>query len=332
MIRNALTRGDLARQAAAGLLALALLATPAVAGSVLYVGNNASTTFVSIPLGGGSPTAQSFTTSHISEGRVAAMGPDGNLWVSDDTAAAIHEYNPATGAWIKDFRQAAGWSPQQFAFDGAGNVLVADDANGTISRYNATTAVKDAGFSISGLANPRGLAFGPDGYLYTAAYTSATVFRYDVSGANAVARPGPSMAGANFITSGTGFGTPFGIAFYNGYIYAATMTNHTVVRYLVSTDVQDTGFVLQSGHTPGSGTGIAIDAASGTLFVVDQANSVIDEYNASTGAFLGVVADPSNLIQTPSFISIVTPVPEPAEALLLALGAVAAFAGLRARS
>ena len=101
-----------------------------------------------------------------------AIGPDGNLYVSNSDDENVLRYNGTTGAFIDAFVPSGSGGlgdPASLIFRN-GFLYVANSSDpGAVSRFNATTGAFVDTFVASGsggLVDPEGMVFGPDGNLY----------------------------------------------------------------------------------------------------------------------------------------------------------------------
>ena len=104
--------------------------------------------------------------------RCAAVGPDGSLFVSDETDGRVLKLPAAGGApetWVQGLDDPAG-----LVFGPDGALYVADEGAGKVLRIGddrKPVAVAE------GLKKPRGLVFLPDGSLLVAERSSGTVYQ-----------------------------------------------------------------------------------------------------------------------------------------------------------
>ena len=137
----------------------------------LYVGSyNQSTVFrfdgsTGAPIDSGHPDSIGIFIPSAQNGNLGTpeqitFGPDGNLYVTDDTNSNVLRFDGATGIFIN-----------KFILDNAG-----------------------------GLSAPNGMAFGPDGHLYVSGFTNGTVLRYDGSSGNFIDEYATGLNNATFLT------------------------------------------------------------------------------------------------------------------------------------
>ncbi|MGA2184574.1 MAG: NHL repeat-containing protein, partial [Bryobacteraceae bacterium] len=111
------------------------------------------------------------------------FGPDGNLYVADNSASAILRYDGTTGAFIGVFAPVSG-DPTSLNFGPDGNLYVSLFYGHVIERYNGATGADMGAFvpaGSGGLDWDYGIAFGPDGNLYETERYAHSVKRFDGS-------------------------------------------------------------------------------------------------------------------------------------------------------
>src|SRR5262245_17501189 len=111
------------------------------------------------------------------------FGPDGNLYVADNSGNRVLEYNGMTGSFIRSFASGNGLLlPTGLTFGPDGNLYVSSDSNNRVLEFNGTTGafIGDfVGAGSGGLTDPHGLIFRGDGYLYVSG--GSGVRRYDAT-------------------------------------------------------------------------------------------------------------------------------------------------------
>jgi outer membrane protein assembly factor BamB len=110
-----------------------------------------------------------------------AFGPDGNLYVADQSNGSVLRFNPSTGALIGTFvAPVSGSVPFAITFGPDGNLYLADNM-GYIRRYNGSSGAPTGTFTCAppsgGTCYPFGLTFGPDGNLYVSDLSSRGVLK-----------------------------------------------------------------------------------------------------------------------------------------------------------
>ncbi|MBI4518975.1 MAG: right-handed parallel beta-helix repeat-containing protein [Deltaproteobacteria bacterium] len=208
----------------------------------------------------------------------------------------------------------------------AQEILVADGLTNSVQRYDATAGTFLGTFaSGGGLSGPYGLAFGPDGNLYVSSFSSNQVLKYSRStgaflGEFAAANRPFSIAfgsdGDLYVQSDTG-----GISRFDGSTGAALgiaiaspgPANETFFSMAIGPgDVMYVGGPVSGGgsgsisrydyHTGtflgefatgfDDGPRMPIWDVSGDLLSADMNDGVVRKFNGTTGASLGVFADP----------------------------------------
>ncbi len=225
----------------------------------------------------------------LSMGNDMVIGPDGNLYVTSQTAVhnsqekgAVLRYNGITGSFIDAFVPLGSGGlrgPTELIFGPDGNLYVSDYWDQNVKRYNGSTGAFLGIFTSGGspLA-PQGLRFGADGNLYLA--DELQVLRYNGSTGAYIGVFVPAGSG--------GLQEPQCIVFGpDGNLYVSDPLGHAVRRYSGTT-----GAFIDSFIAPGSGginlaTGIDF-GPDGNLYVGDQAGGQILRYDGHTGAFLNV--------------------------------------------
>ncbi len=214
-----------------------------------------------------------------------AIGPDGNLYVADETPAVVR-FNPA-GVLIGTFIPAgSGLSfPLGMTFGPDGNLYVADYSTG-VHQFNGTTgasmAVITTGEPGVGLY-PFDVRFGPDNNLYVSDDNSNTILRYN----------GSTLAFMNTfavppLPSSTGTNAPYGMAFgHNGNLYAICGVtgidgSAITVNFIFEFDATTGAYIPFSGigspETYGSDLAVGPDG-----FIYVPEGTVINRYNPSGG-------------------------------------------------
>jgi Calx-beta domain len=237
-----------------------------------------------------------------------AVGPDGNVYVGDNSQSIVFRYDGATGAplpapgqtgavFVNAGANGAG-GMQSVAFGPDGNVYLGDGTSNRILEYQGPAGPSPGAFigvfatvnndnPVVGLGNP---AFGPDGNLYVGAITSdaiSQIYRFD--GSTGAPLPAPGQSGAVFVPRGSGglvngrdiIFDPQGINMYvvtprTGSELASLLPGETtsqVVRYQ-GPNGPNPGAYVEAYLTAGQsgvhlGIGIARDA-TGNMYVSDR--------------------------------------------------------------
>lgn len=112
-----------------------------------------------------------------------ALGPDGNVWVTDRHLQGIFVFSAEDGSFVKEFVPkgaiATEWGPMALAFDAEGNVWVADvglsqehrvvafDMEGNeVARWGTTVQTTKMTESPGGFYYPNGIAFSDEGEVF----------------------------------------------------------------------------------------------------------------------------------------------------------------------
>lgn len=154
-------------------------------------------------IAGGSPDA---TINGFYRPIPMALGPDGNLYVGDDTGnGRINRYT-AAGVFIDTFVSASDIDglhfPRGLAFGPDGDLYVSSAKNNAILRYDGSTGAYEGVFASSELSSPHGLVFDANGDLYVANYYGGNVIHYNSAGTVVRTLSG----GASGYTVGLAFG------------------------------------------------------------------------------------------------------------------------------
>lgn len=165
--------------------------------SNLYVTNPGSGTLTKIDASG----AQIFSITGVPGARGVAVGPDGNIYVSSNTANDVKQYD-ALGNFLGVFATTAVSNPREIEFGADGNLYVVNNTGNTITRYDSTGAQIGGVFATTGISNPQGLAVDTLGNFYVANNSGGAVRKFDSTGV--------SLGNANATTlSPTGFGIAY---------------------------------------------------------------------------------------------------------------------------
>ncbi|SNT42672.1 SMP-30/Gluconolaconase/LRE-like region-containing protein [Granulicella rosea] len=180
-----------------------------------------------------------------------AVGPSGEVLVSDKTAGTVSYFAPGSTSAVVI---ATGLTqPGAIAIAADGTAYIAT-SNGTILQAPYTgAAYGTAAVVVTGLKSPGGIAIGPGGSLYVANTGAGTVLRYpNQSGTRNFAAPS---------VVGSGFKAPTGLAFdAGGNLYVADASAGSIFKVAGTT----TTTVATSLTSP---AGVAVDD-SGSLYVL----------------------------------------------------------------
>ena len=221
----------------------------------------------------------------------------------------VGRYDVTTGA------PATGWTspgvmhfPYGLAVSGNRLYISNYDTN-TVGVYNATTGAVLTTSLISGLSGPVGLAI-LGNLLYVTNNDTSKVGLYDaITGAT---------INANFIT---GLNEPFGLAVSDLSLYVAESGNNyasngTVRKYDATTGLPSAGWNSPSGLNLPEGLAVA----DNRVYVANWLGFTVDAFDATSGAAIAGWNLPTD--GNPAGVAVYTrPIPEPATAALLALGA-----------
>jgi DNA-binding beta-propeller fold protein YncE len=213
-----------------------------------------------------------------------ALDPQGNIYVSDVEAHAIHKFDRA-GQFVKSWGQfGAGMSglntPLGLAVDEPGNVLVADGGNGLVKRFSPEGALIDAfgqdGADASRLAFPRGVAVNSLGEVVVLDRAQVVIY----------GRDGRRMAAWGTEGSAEGeLADPTGLAVDAlDCVYVADSGNHRVQKF------DPRGRFLCAWGAPGSDPmmmsdpcAIAVDAR-GAVYVAERNNRRVQIFTVGSAA------------------------------------------------
>ena len=209
----------------------------------------------------------------------AALLAHADLLVTSAFTDSVLRYDAATGAFLGTFIPSGSGGlddPRGIVAAANGDILVSSFATDQILRYSSTgTFLGVSGDSSSGLNGPIQLAIGPANVLYAASSQSDAILRYD------------SITGASlgvFVSDITmpPLNTPRGLAVGNGRVYTSTEGDR--IRYY---DLA-TSMLLVSplGDNP---RGLTVSPSGSLLVAFAGPASQVNEYNGTTGAFIGIV-------------------------------------------
>ena len=222
------------------------------------------------------------------------FGPDGNLYVNDESLDSVLRYDGATGAFIDIFVTAGSGGlngPTGLSFEPDGKLYVTSYKSDEVLRYDGTTGAFIDAFVTAGsggLNEPYDLLFGPDGNLYVSSYKTDKVKRYD------------GTTGAfidNFVSAGSGgLNKPYDLLFGpDGNFYVVSSQSSEILRYQGLAPIPDTPPTVSiSSPSDGSSiitgssvtfTGTANDAEDGNLDALLNWNSDLDGAIGAAGSF-----------------------------------------------
>jgi DNA-binding beta-propeller fold protein YncE len=229
--------------------------------------------------------------------RGLGYGPDGNLYVSQDTVpGSVLRYNGSTGEFIDTFASAGGLNaPHGLVFGPDSNLYVCGLANNAVVRYDGMTGDFIDNFaSGGGLSGPHDLAFGPDGNLYVTSIDTNSVERYDGTTGHFIDDFVPPGSGGLYEPRGLAFGP-------DGNLYVGEqLGSQRVLRY----DGQTGNFIDVFIPTGSGGLNQPIGLAfgpDGNFYVSSFGTGQILRYDGSTGNFIDVFASGPELVW-PTFL------------------------------
>lgn len=224
-----------------------------------------------------------------------AIGPGSTVWVTDRTLKGVYIFDQ-DGTYLRKFVPDGNpdfdWSPLAIAFSADGDVFISDvgdsekhqvfafGTDGTLKAQWGTRAqVNNASESPGGFNFPNGLAvFG----------TGANARVYVADGGNR--RVQVFRTDGTFVSIISTSGNPRGLAVdAEGRVWVVDVLAHLVDLY------SPTGALLVEFGSNGTGPGqfnfpndIAIDGASGRLFLTDQNNNQVQVWGFAVGEIPGV--------------------------------------------
>ncbi|MGA3023791.1 MAG: choice-of-anchor D domain-containing protein [Bryobacteraceae bacterium] len=240
------------------------------------------------------------------------FGPDGNLYVADNSASAILRYDGTTGAFIGVFAPANGGDPTSLTFGPDGNLYVSMWNAHQVERYNGATGADMGAFVPTGSGDldwDYAIAFGPDGNLYETERYSHSVKSFDgntgayigdfvSSGSGGLGEalwilwaPGPGTAAPPASQTITFAGTPSAAVYNQSFTVSATASSGLPVTITAS------GVCTLAGSTVTmtSGTGACVLTASqagnaGYSPAPNVVNTVTAQQATPTVSFIGAPA------------------------------------------
>ena len=115
--------------------------------------------------------------------RSVAVGPDGALYVSDDSSDTVERIDPTDDQTSETFVTAGAGGlddPDGLVFGPDGDLYVVSAGSAQVLRYDSTSGdFVEAFVEDETLRSPAGLSFGPDGALYVADAGDDEIERYD---------------------------------------------------------------------------------------------------------------------------------------------------------
>jgi sugar lactone lactonase YvrE len=277
-------------------------------------------------------TYQSFVapdSGGLSQARGIAVGPDGNVYVSDQAQNIIFRYEGSTGAPLPATGQtgavfvpagSGGLSKAaDVTFGSDGNLYVCSDNTNQILEYQGPAGLSPGAFlrvfvSVTNGSSPSNLTFGPDGNLYVSLYDAAgisaygQVNRYDGStGAPIGTGVFVPLASAGLIQPREIVFDPQGTNMYvvedltgNGYVSTLPGPMGQILRYQ-GPNGQNPGAYVEAYVTGGQAglsipIGLARDAA-GNLYVSDRDTANVTRFAPGSQAAFAVTLDSASTSQ-----------------------------------
>ena len=150
-------------------------------------------------------------------------GPDGDIYVSDNTRGRVVRYDGRTSVYKGVFASGGLVGAWHLVFGPSGDLYVSSSGNGRVMRFDGTTGASEGIFASSdSVREVYGLAFGPDGDLYVSATHLDPIFRFD----------GTTGAFKGAFTSGRQLIDADGVAFGpDGDLYVANYSSLEVDRF-----------------------------------------------------------------------------------------------------
>ncbi len=275
-----------------------------------------------------------------------------DLLVADSVHNSIKRFDGVTGAYKSDFVTAGSGglsAPFGITYGSDGSLYVASDPTRQILKYNGQTGAFVGVFAtLPSVNNPGHIAFGPDGNMYVSEWNGKSVWRFNgttgaslgvfATNANLDQPDGLAWRGNELFISNSGHGRVARAdattgAWLGGYAgFEGSLLNPTELNFLGDGSLLVTAFGNNSirKYDP---TGVFVSTfatssdldgpvgtlvgSDGNLYVSSFNNSKILRYNGTTGAYMGVFAQGSGLLN-PNNMTFM-PVPEPGFWAILAI-------------
>jgi DNA-binding beta-propeller fold protein YncE len=272
----------------------------------IYVSNNGNSTLAVINEATNGVT--DLSSSLLNGPTGLAINPaNGNVYIANNGGGDIVQYDPNTNVF-STFATGLN-NPRGLAFDSQGNLYVANQSTGIIDEIAAGTTTPTP-FTSTVLNTPNGIAIDAFGDIYVALGGSG----------NEMARIDPHGNVIDFNPSNIS-NNPNGIAFGpTGDLYVVNRNTPAVNQ--ITPFLTATPFIFGSASGLSDPKGIAFDE-NGFIFVTDNGNNTVTEYNSSGSLVHTFTSGFSN----PNFATFAAgslPVPEPSTYALL-LGGIGAL-------
>ena len=218
------------------------------------------------------------------------------LFVGDGGSFTLQSYDSTGNLTNSDGAGGSIGFPKGIAIGPDGNAYLADSGNGQVLRFSGATGSYLGVFiapGTGGMTAPSGLAFG-FGNLFAADYGT---------GGNSFINVYNGTTGAFLTQFGAGAPNgglfdPNGVVFGPNGLYVTDQINGVDV-YNPSTGAF-VNVLVPIGSGPSAPAGLATPSGiaigpDGKLYVADETSGVVDQFNATTGAFLGIFGATNSL-------------------------------------
>jgi sugar lactone lactonase YvrE len=267
---------------------------------------------------------QTLPGNGLNNGQGVAIGPNGNLFVANESGADVLQYNAITGAFISNFASTANF-PGPILFGPDANLYVG--AGNSVQRFNGLSGAFIGTFAI-GLNSASGMAFDANGNLFVSDGVLGTVKKFDSTGAFV----STFVSGQPALANGAG-----GILF-NGanLLVAATYGNGGPPwgNRILAFDPNGNQLADFANDANLNGPSAMAFGPDGLLYISNYAGASVVRYNAA-GQFVDTfIANGPGSMRGIAFVNDTAPgqteTPEPASIALAAAGLVT-IAALRKR-
>jgi DNA-binding beta-propeller fold protein YncE len=214
--------------------------------------------------------------------RQATVGPAGQVYVADYGKSSVEEFDP-DGTWVRSIPRPSRRSPaahlaqpRDVDVDAVGNIWVADSWNQRVQKYAADGAAiatwGHRGSGLYGMNYPRGIAIDP---------ATQNVWVAQERG-HYIAVFDPTMTSRLFVVGSEGVDSastgflrwPNDIEFYDGNAYVGDRVSQRV-KVFDATTGDELWRISRRNH------GLAVDPATGDVFVVDDRGEQIYKYDSN---------------------------------------------------